>query len=101
MKIDSDQLKNLADKMEIELDYNEIEKLEQAINKLTDKLDKIFDEDVNEQVPVRTSAKNIQVFDEPTDFSKIETKEKEDQDLSLNNFKDGKLVIRKKEENDN
>lgn len=56
MKIQKEELRKIADTLKIELSEEEVNIIEDSIDKITDKLDEIFKEEVENEKQIRTLA---------------------------------------------
>lgn len=97
MKIDIKELKKLADQVKIEMSDEELEKIETAIEEITDKLDGIMIEDVDNIKGTRTSAQNIKTYsvDNTDDKSESKDEEKFNFEKKLNNQEEDYIIISK------
>ncbi len=94
MKINKEELKEISKKINIDLNDSELDKINESICKITDKLNEIFSEDTDGQINTRTSANNKHDLDKEVDpdYEKVDMSK-------LNNF-DGSYVKIKKENNE-
>lgn len=97
MKIKIEELKKLAKQINIEMSDQELDQIDQAINKITDKLDQVLEEDVEGFTKTRTSSEKKQVFANEEENNKQVVNEFENEYMDLNNF-DGEYVNLVKEE---
>lgn len=94
MKINKEELKTIAGQLKIDLHDDELDKINDAIYKITDKLNEIFEEDTEGYERTRTMA------NKEHDITKAELTNKEQVDMkTINNF-DGEYVVIQKEQDE-
>lgn len=94
MKINKEELKDIAKKINIDLSENELDTINNSIVSITDKLNEIFEEDTDGVFEKRTSSEKSQDLEEEVidDYERVDMSK-------VNNF-DGKYVRIKKEQDE-